>query len=82
MGSDFGESFVRFFDAGRRTLSDPQLIPEAFSKHLGKRCAAVIEPLGFALKGEIALTAAPFFILGRRAPGGRFLCAAKKCVAI
>jgi hypothetical protein len=67
-GSDSGESFVRFFDADRGTLSDSQLVPEAFSRHLGKRCAAVIEPLGFALDGEIALTAAPFFMLGENQP--------------
>jgi len=67
-GSDFGESFVRFFDAVRGTLSDPQLIPEAFSKRTGQPCAAVIEPLGFALDGEIILTAAPFFMVGEDQP--------------
>lgn len=67
-GSDFGESFVRFFDAGRGTLSEPQLVPEAFSKRTGQTCAAVIEPLGFALDGEVVLTAAPFFMLGEDQP--------------
>jgi hypothetical protein len=67
-GSDVGESFVRFFDADRGTLSDPQLIPEAFSKRTGQPCAAVIEPLGFALDGEIVLTAAPFFMVGEDQP--------------
>ena len=67
-GSDFGESFVRFFDAVRGTLSDPQLIPEAFSKRTGQPCAAVIEPLGFALDGEIILTAEPFFMVGEDQP--------------
>jgi len=59
-GSEGGESFVRFFDASRGTLSEPQLVQQRFIKHLGKSCAAVFEPLGFALDGEIALTAASF----------------------
>jgi len=29
---------------------------------MGKSCAAVFEPLGFALDGEIALTAGPFYV--------------------
>jgi len=67
-GSDGGESFVRLFDAGRGTMSDTQLIPEAFSKRTGQACAAVIGPLGFALDGEIVLTAAPFFMEGEDQP--------------
>ena len=59
--SEGGESLVRFFDASRGTLSDPQLVQQAFRKHMGKSCAAVFEPLGFALDGEIALTAGPFY---------------------
>ncbi len=67
-GSDFGGSFVRFFDAYSGAMSDAQLIDEAFSKRVGKNCSAVIEPLGFALDGEIVLTAAPFFMLGEDQP--------------
>jgi len=66
--SDVGEGSVRLLDAARGTLSDSQLIPKAFSKRAGKNCSAVIEPLGFAPDGEIALTAAPFFMLGEDEP--------------
>jgi hypothetical protein len=68
-GSDFGGSFVRFFDAYSGAMSDAQLIDEAFSKRTRQTtCAAVIEPLGFALDGEIVLTAAPFFMVGEDQP--------------
>jgi hypothetical protein len=43
-GSAAGQSFLRFFDAHRGAMSDPQLIPEAFSKRAGRTCAAAIEP--------------------------------------
>jgi hypothetical protein len=67
-GSDMGESFVRFFDAARGTLSDPRFISAALSKRAGKKCAAVIEPLGFAAGGEIVLSAAPFVVVGEDRP--------------
>ena len=67
-GSDAGQSFLRFFDADLDVMSDPQLVPEAFSKRAGRTCAAVIEPLGFAPDGQIVLTAAPFFMVGEDQP--------------
>jgi hypothetical protein len=67
-GSDAGQSFLRFFDADLDVMSDPQLIPEAFSKRAGRTCAAVIEPLGFAPDGQIVVTAAPFFMAGEDQP--------------
>jgi hypothetical protein len=49
-------------------MSDPQLIPEAFSKRAGRTCAAVIELLGFAPDGQIVVTATPFFVVGEGQP--------------
>lgn len=67
-GTDAGVSFVRFFDAATATMSDTQLIDNSFTAHMGKSCAAVIEPLGFASDGEIALAVSPFFMMGEDQP--------------
>jgi hypothetical protein len=67
-GTDTAENFVRFFDARRATLSDENFIAEAFSKHLNRTCVSVLEPKGFALDGEIILSAAPFFAEGEDQP--------------
>lgn len=67
-GSDAGVSSVRFYDAATDAMSDAQLIDKSFSEHMGKSCAAVIEPLGFASDGEIALAISPFFMMGEDQP--------------
>jgi hypothetical protein len=67
-GTDTAEIFVRFFDAGRATFSDENFIAKAFSNHLNRTSIPVLEPKGFALDGEIILSAAPFFSEGEDQP--------------
>lgn len=67
-GTDSAENFVRFFDAGRATFSDENFIDQAFSSYLNRTCISVLEPKGFALDGEIILSAGPFFAEGEDHP--------------
>ncbi len=37
---------------------------EAFSQHVGKKCAATFEPLGFSRNGKAVVKAEPYFDYG------------------
>ncbi len=63
-GSDVGRSSVRIYDADSDRLSSEGLVDEAFSQHVGKRCAASFEPLGFSRDGNAVVKAEPFFDYG------------------
>lgn len=67
-GSDFGTSFVRFYNAESGAISDPELVDAAFRARAGTTCAVVIEPRGFSEYGQFVLKASPFFMMGEEKP--------------
>jgi hypothetical protein len=67
-GSDAGGTMVRIYDAESEGLSREFFVEKAFGKYVGKNCAGVFQPLGFSAKGEVAVTAAPFFEVGEDKP--------------
>jgi hypothetical protein len=66
--SDAGGMIVRVYDAESENLSREFLIDEAFSTHLGKKCAGVFDPIGFSLSGDVVVRAGPFFDVGDDKP--------------
>lgn len=69
-GSDFGATIVQTYDADSETLSNKFLVDDAFSKYAGKQCVSVFQPAGFALNGEVIVTAGPYFDVGEDQPRG------------
>jgi hypothetical protein len=67
-GSDAGGIMVRIYDAESKNLSRGSLVDEALSRHVGKNCAGVFYPVGFASSGQVVLTAGPFFEEGEDKP--------------
>jgi hypothetical protein len=59
-GSDVGGTHVRIYDADSGSLSNASLVDEAFSRYVGKTCAAMLQPVGFSSSGKIIVTAASF----------------------
>lgn len=67
-GSDAGGMMVRIYDVESASLSREFLVDEAFGKYVGRKCAGVFHPTGFSPKGQIVVTAAPFFDVGEDKP--------------
>jgi len=67
-GSDWGQRFVRFYNAESGAISEPELVDAAFSARAGTSCAVAVEPLGFSEYGQLVLKASPFFMMGEETP--------------
>ena len=63
-GSDVGGTSVRIYDADSHRLSSEGLVDEAFSRYVGKKCAATFLPLGFSRNGTAVVQAEPYFDYG------------------
>ena len=63
-GSDVGGTRVRIYDADSDNLSSESLMDEAFSRYVGKTCAAIFQPLGFSRNGSAVVRAEPYFGYG------------------
>ena len=67
-GSDAGGIMLRIYDAESEKLLRESFVDEAFSKYAGKKCAGVFYPVGFSSRGQVVLTAGPFFEEGKDKP--------------
>lgn len=63
-GSELGGTRVRIYDADSDSLSSESLMDEAFSRYVGKTCAATFQPLGFSRNGAAVVRAEPYFDYG------------------
>jgi hypothetical protein len=67
-GSDVGENFVRTYDAESGKIARRSLFETTFSKHFGKKCDAVLEPVGFTADSKIVTNVKPWFDVGEDTP--------------
>jgi hypothetical protein len=81
-GGDIALKSVRIYEVDRHAFLEGFSLDRALSKHVGKNCAAVIQPLGFSPTGQVVFSAEPYFDYGEDQPRSDSCVSAKSLWSI